>query len=240
MEIKKSVSADLENKRLTGFLLGLIFALSLLFAAFEYIVSDTSSDAGDADFDDIATNIELSPVRAEEDMIALAPVRQSPVADRLRVDDETPADEQADAFDGENAAPSGNAAGMVPFVPADDDAALAVPPLSPVAGDNPEHFRVVRELPQFPGGSVEMMKWLTRNLKYPADAKRRNKEGKVVVQFVVTVEGVATDIKIVSHADPALDREALRVIRMMPRWKAGIQDGKPCRTMVRIPVVFKL
>lgn len=240
MEIKKSVSADLENKRLTGFLLGLIFALSLLFAAFEYIVSDTSSDAGDTALDDLAADLELSPVRVEEDMIAFAPVKQDPAADRLRVEDDAVTDEHAAMSDRETAAPSGNADGMLPFMPADDDAALAVPPLSPVAGDNPEHFRVVRELPQFPGGSVEMMKWLTRNLKYPSDAKRRNKEGKVIVQFIITVDGVATDIRIVAHADPALDREALRVIRMMPRWKAGIQDGKPCRTMVRVPVVFKL
>lgn len=240
MEIKKSVSADLENKRLTGFLLGLIFALSLLFTAFEYIIDDTSSDAADAEFDNLMADMELSPVRVEDDMIALAPVKQEPVTDKLRIEDEPVSDEPADISDMETPVPSGNAAGMVPFVPADDEAALSVPALSPVADENPEHFRVVRELPQFPGGAVEMMKWLTRNLKYPADAKHRNKEGKVTVQFIVTTEGTVTDIKIITHADHALDREALRVIRAMPRWKAGVQDGKPCRTMVRIPVVFKL
>ena len=96
-------------------------------------------------------------------------------------------------------------------------------------------------MPKFPGGAVELMKWLTKNLRYPYDAQKNKKEGKVVVQFIVNKDGTMSDLKVVKSAQYAsLDREALRVIRMMPKWTPGVQNDKPCRTMVCIPVVFKL
>jgi protein TonB len=106
--------------------------------------------------------------------------------------------------------------------------------------DNPLNFHVVEDLPQFPGGAGEFMKWLTKNLRYPVDAERQKIQGKVVVQFIVSKDGTVGNIEIVKSLDPSCDREALRVLRMMPKWKAGIQDGKPCRTKVCIPIVFRL
>jgi protein TonB len=84
------------------------------------------------------------------------------------------------------------------------------------------------------------MKWLTRNLKYPASAQQQKIEGRVVVSFIINKDGTTSDIKVTKSATPVLDREALRVIRMMPKWKAGEDHGKPCRTMMAIPVVFAL
>jgi protein TonB len=84
------------------------------------------------------------------------------------------------------------------------------------------------------------MKWLTRNLRYPPMAQRQRIEGKVVVSFIVNKDGSIANVKLEKSADPDLDREALRVIRMMPKWKPGIENNKPCRTMFAIPVVFKL
>ena len=98
----------------------------------------------------------------------------------------------------------------------------------------------MEELPQFPGGAVEMMKWLTKNLIYPESAQRRKKQGRVVVQFDINTNGKVSDIKVIKSVDPQLDREALRVIRMMPDWKPGVQNDKPCRTRVVIPVWFRL
>ena len=95
-------------------------------------------------------------------------------------------------------------------------------------------------LPEFPGGMVEFMKWLTKNLRYPTYAHQQRIEGKVVVSFIVNTDGSIAEVKLARSVDPLLDREALRVIRMMPKWKPGIQNNRPCRTMFAVPVVFKL
>ena len=101
-------------------------------------------------------------------------------------------------------------------------------------------LKVVEQLPEFPGGAVALMKWLTKNLRYPQNARQRKVQGRVVTQFIVNTDGSLSDLKVVESAEPSLDREALRVLRMMPAWKAGKVDEKPCRTMVCIPIVFKL
>lgn len=102
-------------------------------------------------------------------------------------------------------------------------------------------FRVVEDLPQFPGGPVEMMKWLTRNLHYPKQLEERKMQGKVVAEFIVNKDGSITNVDIaVSSKNVIFDREVLRVLRMMPRWTAGMQNGQPCRTKVCIPVEFRL
>ena len=105
---------------------------------------------------------------------------------------------------------------------------------------NPRNFRVVEDLPQFPGGAVELMKWLTKNLRYPQQAQNKKIEGKVIVQFIVTADGSMSNLQIIKKLEASCDNEAMRVMRMMPKWKPGVQDGKPCRTMVCIPIVFKL
>ena len=120
---------------------------------------------------------------------------------------------------------------------ADDEKALAALDVDPA---NPLNFRVVEELPQYPGGAVEFMKWLTKNLRYPAVARNRKTQGKVVAVFYVEKDGSVTGIKITQSLSPECDREALRVLRMMPTWTPGIQNDKPCRTKVCIPIVFKL
>ena len=124
---------------------------------------------------------------------------------------------------------------------ANNDTEAEYAPAQTDLGDNPLNFHTVEDLPKFPGGAVELMKWLTKNLRYPSDAQRNKKEGKVVVQFIVNKDGTMSDLKVVKSAQYAsLDREALRVMRKMPKWTPGVQNDKPCRTMVCIPVVFKL
>ena len=116
-------------------------------------------------------------------------------------------------------------------------------PLLPVALDESDQvlsFREVEKLPEYPGGMVEFMKWLTRNLKYPADAKRAGVQGKVVVSFVINQDGTTCDHRIVKSHFSSMDREVLRVLKLMPNWKPGEDKGKPCRTMFVIPVVFML
>lgn len=100
-------------------------------------------------------------------------------------------------------------------------------------------FRVIEQLPEFPGGATEYMKWLTRNLRYPTSAEELKVDGKVIVRFIVNKNGSISDIKIIKSLDPDCDKEVLRVMNKMPRWKPGTEKGRPVRTEYVIPVVFK-
>ena len=119
----------------------------------------------------------------------------------------------------------------------DDDKALASLNVDP---NNPLNFHIVEDLPKYPGGAVEFMKWLPRNLQYPALARSRKIQGKVVAVFYVEKDGTVSGISITQSLSPECDREALRVLRKMPKWEPGIQNDQPCRTKVCIPIVFKL
>ena len=110
----------------------------------------------------------------------------------------------------------------------------------PINLNDAETLKIVEQLPEYPGGMVEFMKWLTVMLKYPDAALKRKIEGKVMVSFIVNVDGSVSDIKIVQGAHKLLDDEALRVVRLMPKWKPGLEGGRPCRTMISIPIVFEI
>ena len=236
MEIRKSSRADLEHRRSEWFLMGLVAAVALLFVVLEY---NYSSNGMDFDFDvqdDATFDLELAPLAEQEDMVPLPVHEQEPprVADKLNVvDEEHDVDEQPD-----------DVPDIMPLEGVDEasvDQAEVEQALPMEAAEDPtKSFRVVEELPEFPGGPVAMMKWLTRNLRYPSSAQQRKVQGRVVAQFIVNTDGSLSDISIVQPVEPSLDREAMRVLRMMPKWKAGQQDNKPCRTMVCIPIVFKL
>ena len=106
--------------------------------------------------------------------------------------------------------------------------------------DNPLNFRVVEKLPEFPGGMVEFMKWITKNLRYPKAAQQQKIQGKVMVAFIIGKDGTVSEIKVTKKVHPLLDAEALRVMKMMPKWKPGEDKGKPCLTYFCIPVNFVL
>ena len=122
----------------------------------------------------------------------------------------------------------------------DEDDGKVLPPMGIDPDDNPLKFRLVEDLPQYPGGAVELMKWLTKNLRYPKIAEMRKTQGKVIAHFYVEKDGSITGLKVVQSLSRECDKEALRVLGMMPNWQPGVQNGKPCRTKVSIPIVFKL
>ena len=105
---------------------------------------------------------------------------------------------------------------------------------------NDEVFDIVEIAPEFPGGVQELLKYLKDNIKYPQNAQDAKKEGRVIAQFVVTTDGSVADVKIVRGVYPSLDEEAIRVIKSMPKWKPGTQDGKPINVRYTLPVMFKL
>lgn len=101
-------------------------------------------------------------------------------------------------------------------------------------------FEVVEQNPTFPGGTAALMSWLSQNIKYPVIAAENGVKGRVIVQFVVEKDGSITDVVVVKSVDPSLDKEATRVIKNMPHWIPGRQNGSPVRVRFTVPVTFTL
>ena len=101
-------------------------------------------------------------------------------------------------------------------------------------------FQICEVPPQFPGGVVEWMKFLSANMKYPAEAKEKKQEGRVIVQFIVEKDGSITNAKVVRGVSPLLDQEALRVVGIMPKWNPATQRGQAVRVQYTLPVMFSL
>jgi protein TonB len=101
-------------------------------------------------------------------------------------------------------------------------------------------YRVVQVMPEFPGGKDSLSAFIAANQKYPRSAKENRIEGTVVTEFVVETDGSLSDIKVKKSLDPKLDAEAIRLIKSMPPFKAGKQQGKAVRVSYTLPVVFKI
>lgn len=228
MEIKKSAKADLERKWWLRFLIGLVVSLLLFIVALEFPFSlDDPLEEFEA-MDGITVEEELAPLMRQENEISLAPKAEPEPSQKLTVVDEEESKEEMIERQPEQTI-EGDLADELPE-----------PEENEKKGDEVLSFRVVEDLPQPPGGYLEFMKWLTRNLRYPVAAEERKLQGKVVAEFIVNKDGSVTDINIIQSLNSFCDREALRVLRMMPRWTPGIQNDQPCRTKVCIPIVFKL
>ena len=106
--------------------------------------------------------------------------------------------------------------------------------------DNPLNFRIVEQLPEYPGGMAALVKWLNDNLRYPPLAQRQNIQGRVVVTFIINRDGTTCDLKVAKSVHPLLDGEAMRVLKNMKKWKPGVNNNKPCRTLFAIPIEFKI
>lgn len=123
-----------------------------------------------------------------------------------------------------------------------NDIAVAAPP--PPPAPKPEVatkvFDVVEEMPSFPGGQGALMSYLASNIKYPVVAQENGVQGRVIVSFVVERDGSISDVRVARSVDPSLDREAQRVVKIMPRWKPGKQNGSAVRVKYTVPVVFRL
>ena len=103
-----------------------------------------------------------------------------------------------------------------------------------------EIYEYVEQMPIFPGGQEALFRFITKNLKYPLIAERNGIQGRVLVSFVITKEGIVTNVNIAKSVDPSLNKEALRVIRMLPDWTPGRKDGKVVNVKFTVPVSFNL
>lgn len=227
MEIKKSAKADLEGKKGVFFEIGLTLALAILLFAFEW--KSSSEEVGQ--FQSVADEqIEEEIIPITQQM--LKPPPPPPPAPKLTdlidiVEDDTQIDDDLQILDAEDDSENVEAPNLNDFGDFDGED----------TGES-EVFVVVENMPSFPGGNVQ--KWISKNVKYPVLAMENGIQGKVFVQFVIERDGSITDVKVVRGVDSSLDKEAIRVVKAMPKWTPGKQRGKAVRVSFTLPINFQL
>lgn len=223
MEEKKSPKANLENKKLTFILIGLIVSLAVAWAVFEIKSYDKR------ELVDIGRTAEV----VEEEMVEITKQEQKPqpvevpkqttqiqvVEDDVEVDDveinaEVDQNEQLEEY--------------VPVEIEEDEVV------------EQEIFTIVEEMPEFPGGMNKLAEYLAKNIKYPQMARESGIQGRVFVNFVVEPDGSVSNVTVMRSLGGGCDEEAMRVVKSMPKWKPGKQRGKAVRVSYILPVNFKL
>lgn len=109
-----------------------------------------------------------------------------------------------------------------------------------IVAEEPKVFDIVEQMPKFPGGEAEMMKFIGENLRYPVVAQESGIQGRVTIRFVVTADGSIDEVKVLRPLDPSCDREAIRVVQSMPKWTPGRQNGKNVAVYFTLPILFRL
>lgn len=244
MEIKKTNNAQLEDKRLTFFLIGLLIAFTFLFVGLQYQKGPQGEDDMTEDFEDLAQDLDMQMPPDQKDMVSAEAMTKAPASEAI-TQQVKPTEQQQVQQAPEKISTTtsqlviGDGSGVVEGADVKEAAPEAVVD-NTSAQEPPIKFTVVQKIPEFPGGWSAFMQWLTKNLKYPESAKRNKIQGTVIVTFIVNKDGSIASTKVSTSADPVLDAEALRVMKMMPKWKPGMDHNKICRTMIAVPVVFKL
>lgn len=226
-EVKKSPKANLEKQRSTYVLMGLVLGASLLFFAFEWS-SQTKKLDESVLVQDITAEEEIEITRREPTPPPPPPPPEPETPEIIEVVEEE-VDTKMD-------------------IQVEDDQSkrqtqVYVPPPPPKPKEEEvteEIFVVVEEQPEFPGGNAAMMKFLGDNINYPIIAQENGIQGRIICNFVVERDGSITDVQVVRGVDPSLDKEAVRVIQQMPKWKPGKQRGSAVRVRFTLPVVFRL
>jgi protein TonB len=225
MQIKKSLKASLEDKKFTYVLMGLVLVLSICYVAFEWTEKEvTKYEVTDTDFL-IEEEIDIQQTSQET-----PPPPPPPAVQEVEVLNVVEDDVKTESIE----------------INTEDDKEVEVviaPPVeAPVEEEEEEEiFMVVESMPEFPGGQQELFKYLAENVKYPVIAQENGIQGRVICQFVVNKDGSIVDVQAVrSSGEPSLDKEAIRVIKSMPKWKPGKQRGKPVRVKYTVPVNFRL
>ena len=225
MEPKKNPKKDLNRQRTLFLQIGLVFALAVVFLAFEWKTYEKSE----------STLASSGPVQIDEEIVQITQQEQPPeppkaaevttileivdndvvVEDEINVDIEARADQAVQAY--------------VPVMTEEEPAPVAE-----------EIFTFVEEYPEFPGGDKALREYILNNIKYPEVARTSGITGTVYVQFVVEKDGSISDVKVVRGIGGGCDEEAVRVVKSMPRWKPGKQRGQPVRVYFTLPIEFKL
>jgi len=223
MEPKKYEKADLERKRTYFFEAGLIIALLIVFFAFEYKSYDKQTlDLVQRAVDD--TPEEIIPITEHKPPPPPPPPPKQVtqikiVEDDVEVEDEIEIDVEAD-----------DETEVEEYIPVEEEEEIV----------EAEIFTVVESMPEFPGGTGELYKYLGKSIKYPPLAKESGIQGRVFVNFVVEPDGSISNVKVLRGIGGGCDEEAMRVVKNMPTWKPGKQRGKSVRVSYNLPIKFTL
>ena len=216
MEPKKNPDISLEKKKGLFFQIGLVITLVIVLGAFEWKSYDkVAYNLGQLNLDDLEE--EIIPITKQE--VKPPPPPPPPPEVIEIVEDDVEIEDEIEIEDTES----------------DEDVEIEIE-----EEDDEEFFMVVENMPEFPGGDLGLMKYIQKNVKYPAIAKEYNITGKVYVSFIVDKKGSVTNVKIVRGVDKNLDAEAMRVVKSLPKYKPGLQRGEPVRVMFTIPINFTL
>ncbi len=228
MEIKKSEKANLENKKLLFVEIGLVVSLAITLFAFEWTSTETET----------AVLEDNTEVLIEEEMIStqMDTPPPPPAAPKIPV-----LSDQIDIVDDEIEIEDDM------FMNLEDDASLGVEIMDyveveeEVVEEEAIPFQLVEEKPSFQGGDAnQFSKWVNSRLVYPEIAKENGVQGRVTLQFTVEKDGSVTKVKVLRGVDPSLDKEAVRVVSMSPKWKPGKQRDRAVPVTYTFPVIFQL
>lgn len=228
MDLKKSPKAELENKKNVFFLIGLVVALGVTLVAFEWTTKPSKAESlGTVQTQ--AVEDEMIPITREQEVKPPPPPPPPKVVEVLNiVDDDVEIEDELQIEDTE----------------ADDATVIDVAPVIETKKEEEEEeqqvFFIVEDMPVFPGGELALRKYIANAIKYPVIAQENGIQGKVYVTFVVDKDGSVSDARIARGVDPSLDKEALRVVNTLPKWKPGKQRGKPVRVSYTVPINFVL
>jgi protein TonB len=224
MEAKKSKNVDLRNKSTLFFEVGMIVAIGVVMAAFQWNTEDKLTAENlqftlDVDYDE-----ELIPItRPEKEEQKQQPPQH--VETLVLVEDDVEFEEV------EIESTEADQATVVNMVPLEDEK---------IEDDSDYIFRIVEDKPVFPGGDAGLMSTISKQIVYPEIARENGIQGRVFVEFVVNQHGEVEQVKVVRGVDPSLDKEALRVIQNLPKWIPGMQRGKPVKVAFTVPINFQL
>ncbi|UCG28654.1 MAG: energy transducer TonB [Bacteroidales bacterium] len=227
MELKKTDKADLEKRKGIFFQLGLVIVLSLVLIAFEW----TSTGLSKNEFDTgAAENVEeeIIPITRQEQPEPEKPPEPPKVTEILNiVEDDVVIEDELILEDTE--IDMETEVEVIEFEVEEEEAEEA------------EIFFIVEDMPSFQGkGQEGFREWIAKNLRYPEIAAENGISGRVFVQFVVEPDGSVNKVEVIRGVDPALDKEAIRVVSSSPKWEPGKQRGKPVRVSYTFPIVFVL
>ena len=228
MEIKKSEKANLENKKLLFIEIGLIISLLITYVAFEWTSKETNTSMLEdnteilVEEEIISTNMETPPPPPAAPKMPVLSDQIDIVDDEIELEDDM-------------------------FMNLEDDASLGVEIMDygeveeEVVEEEAIPFQLVEEKPSFQGGDAnQFSKWVNSRLVYPEIAKENGVQGRVTLQFTVEKDGSVTKVKVLRGVDPSLDKEAVRVVSMSPKWKPGKQRDRAVPVTYTFPVIFQL
>jgi len=225
MKSKKSDKVNLDKKKKVFFYTGMVISLSLILLIFEWQPKSlNNNNLGDLSMYEIED--EIIPITRPE--VKPPPPPPPKVTTQIEiVDDKTEIKKEIE----------------VATTDISENAKIDI--IDPIDDDTVEYdpvfkFAAIEEKPEFNGGVAGLLKYIASNTKYPQIAKENGIGGKVYVQFVIDKTGKVTEVSIARGKDPYLDKEALRVVQSLPKWKPGKQRGKPVKVSYVIPINFKL